>query len=745
MRFHAHGRMLDRRRSVATSGGNKGVAWRRRRSSTSLEVRELESRELLSLSIQIDYSYDNDKFFNTQAKKDLMQLAANTLAADLNDSLTAITPSGTNTWSATFPDPSTGTIRSLSNLVVPANTLIIYVGGGSLAGGSEAGLGSTGGFGASGDSNWLNIVSTRGQAGAVAKPATDYGPWGGEITFDDSGSTNWYFNQSLPGIGLNQTDFLSVAEHELGHVLGLGTADSWRTYVSKGKFVGPASEAVYGGPVPLNPNSDHWADGTKSDGRNALMDPVLTDGTRVSPTSLDLAALKDIGWQVSTASLVPVVQFSSPNYTATEGGPAATITVTRSGGSGAFAVNYGTTNGTATAGLDYQTTLGTLNFGAGETSKTFTIPIIYDPAKDGPETVNVALGATSAGALLGSPSNAVLTINDAPASAHGQPADFDPDGRSDLGVFRPGNAQWLIYRSSGGPITPAPTFGATSFADIPVVGDFDGIGRSEVGVFRPSTGQWFVLGPNGGHLVGTFGATKLMDIPVPGDYDGVGHTELAVYRPSTAQWFVLGPQGGHLLGTFGAPNLQDIPAPGDYDGVGHTEMAVYRPATSQWFVLGPSGGRLLGTFGAPNFYDIPAPGNYDGVGHTEMAVYRPATGQWFVLGPTGAHLEGDYGDYHYSDVPIEASAGSLVKLGLTGKLKAQSITHASAVAPSAASTSAPVVVQSGVAVTSGARISTLSASPRHASPVVAGRTRVASTTPSLSRNGRPLGNESVVF
>src|SRR5262249_38609509 len=161
------------------------------------------------------YSYDADNFFNTQAKRDLMQQAANTLAAVLNDNLAAITPAGSNTWSAVFNDPSNGGSRSIPNLVVPANKLIVYVGGAHAPGPSEAGLGSTGGFNGSGDLNWLNTVEARGQAGALATPPTDFGPWGGSISFDDSGSTNWYFGQALAGIGAGQTDFLSVAEHEI--------------------------------------------------------------------------------------------------------------------------------------------------------------------------------------------------------------------------------------------------------------------------------------------------------------------------------------------------------------------------------------------------------------------------------------------------------------------------------------------------------------------------------------------------
>jgi hypothetical protein len=622
----------------------------------------LETRELLSITISIDYSFDTDSFFNTQAKRDLMQQAASVFSGVLNDSLTPITPGGIDTWTASFIDPATGSTRSVPNLNVPANTLIVYVGGGHLGGLTEAGRGGPGGYSASGDINWLNVVKARGKAGALSTPATAFAPWGGSVTFDDSGFTNWYFGSSIAGLNSTQTDFLSVAEHEFGHLLGLGTSDPWHADVTGGLFVGVNAEAAYGGKaVPVNATGDHWAPGVQSGSGPALMDPVLLNGTRVVATSLDFAALKDIGWQVQAAQ--PMVQFSAAAFIAGDNAGSAVISVSRTGGTGAFSVGYATANGTARAGVDYQSTSGVLNFGPTDTVKTFTIPLLGDPAPDGTETVNLRLSSPTGGAALGAASTAVLSLSD--GMYH--PLDnFDGDGRTDQGVFRPSTATWFVLRSSAGFITPFPTFGATNLFDIPIVGDFDGVGHAEIGVFRPSTSQWIVLGASGSHVVGTFGAPNLVDIPVPGDYDGVGHTEMAVFRPSTSQWIVRGPSGDHVLGSFGAPNLFDIPVPGDYDGIGRTEMAVFRPSTAQWFVHGPSGGRLMGSFGAASLFDIPAPGDYDGVGHTEMAVFRLSTAQWFALGPAAGHSLVSLGGPNGLDLPIESSVASLMKLGIVG-------------------------------------------------------------------------------
>ncbi len=94
------------------------------------------------------------------------------------------------------------------------------------------------------------------------------------------------------------------------------------------------------------------------------------------------------------------------------GSSQATITVQRTGATApVVSVPYSTSNGTALAGLDYTATSGVLTFASGQTSKTFTVPIVNDTLAEGGQTVNLALG-TPIGALLTTPSTATLTITD---------------------------------------------------------------------------------------------------------------------------------------------------------------------------------------------------------------------------------------------------------------------------------------------------------------------------------------------
>ena len=100
-----------------------------------------------------------------------------------------------------------------------------------------------------------------------------------------------------------------------------------------------------------------------------------------------------------------------------------TLTVTRSGNtSGAASVGYATSdsagsqgcnvfNGLASSRCDYETTIGTLQFAAGETAKTFSIPIIDDSYAEGNETFAVSLNNPS-GATLGTQSTAMVMIVD---------------------------------------------------------------------------------------------------------------------------------------------------------------------------------------------------------------------------------------------------------------------------------------------------------------------------------------------
>ncbi|MBX9622664.1 MAG: FG-GAP-like repeat-containing protein [Gemmataceae bacterium] len=253
-----------------------------------LAVEPLEARDCPALTILFDYRFDAGGFFNDPARRAVLRQAADDLGARLDAPLAPLVPGGANSFTATFFNPADGRQAAVPNLALPANTVVVYAGGRPV-GGAEAGFGGFGGYQAGGSREWLDALASRGPGFTL---------WGGSLTLDTG--TNWYAGGSAAGLRPGQVDLYSVAVHELGHVLGLGTAPGWKAYSANGSFAGPAAAAVYGRPVPLGPDGAHWDDRV-----NASLDPHLPTGVRVAFTALDYAALRDIGWRVSGVPGVP--------------------------------------------------------------------------------------------------------------------------------------------------------------------------------------------------------------------------------------------------------------------------------------------------------------------------------------------------------------------------------------------------------------------------------------------------------
>jgi uncharacterized delta-60 repeat protein len=120
------------------------------------------------------------------------------------------------------------------------------------------------------------------------------------------------------------------------------------------------------------------------------------------------------------SGLQTTVEFNQAGYSVQENAGSLLVTVMRSGATqNQVTVNYATSDATAVAGTNYTATSGTLTFGVGQTTQTFMVPII-DAGSNQPTNTefNITL-SNPTGAILGSPSTAMVTIAGAAASRPG--------------------------------------------------------------------------------------------------------------------------------------------------------------------------------------------------------------------------------------------------------------------------------------------------------------------------------------
>ena len=151
--------------------------------------------------------------------------------------------------------------------------------------------------------------------------SVDYGVSYGSVYFDvdknndgmkDSNASlenYWHFDHTTP-VAAGKNDIYSIALHELLHALGVGTATSWKDQVSGTTWNGSEVQAITGSGAGLvQLGGDHIASGTQSvrisDGaaQEVVMDPSNTIGTRKELTVLDLAFLRDIGYETVSVSI----------------------------------------------------------------------------------------------------------------------------------------------------------------------------------------------------------------------------------------------------------------------------------------------------------------------------------------------------------------------------------------------------------------------------------------------------------
>ena len=253
-----------------------------------------------------------------------------------------------------------------------------------------------------------------------------------------------------------------------GDSLTLGEHDSIRTGTTDAETSHAAAEQIYTEPPPATPLTVSWTAPTDHSGSafvfqvdfsedlpgysyKTMRDQTLQAGGGTVKEAKRRSPPSNQNWQITvepssttgdvSLSLSAPSGCSSPNAVCASGdralsnslsqtvsGPVGisvadasideddtnldfTVTLSKSATS-AVSVNYATENDSATSGSDFTSSSGTLQFAAGDTSKTVSVPILDDDHDEGSEVFFLVLSSASGAVLTDSSARGVIRNRD---------------------------------------------------------------------------------------------------------------------------------------------------------------------------------------------------------------------------------------------------------------------------------------------------------------------------------------------
>jgi hypothetical protein len=665
----------------------------------------------------INLKYTTAALNAPQSFRDGIQTAANIIQNALTDHITVnLTIDYTGTGGGAFAGPNSGHYYGYSNV----RTLLIN----NASAGDHTFDALPAGSSIQGQSNvavWAAQEKLYGLNGIGAN----------DTTTDDGDGT--FATDIAPNL------LVGVALHELTHAMGRipfaaagGGADTASPDIfNLFRFTSPGTRffddniptsasyfSIDGGNTKL---ADYGQTSDPSDflnsgvqGPNDPFNEFYGSGTLQTLTAIDLQQLDALGFHLASASGGPG-SVSINDVSITEGNSGTklmTFTVTRSGGTAAFAVNYATAANTASgAAGDYVATSGTVSFGTSVNTQTISITINGDTTVEANETFFVNLSGATNGATI-SDSQGVGTIlnDDAPDDF---PANVTTTGQVAVGGSTPGflegagDHDWFRIQLVAGATYTIAESGAdggggtlsdpfmrlyNSSSQLITSDDDSGPGLDSQLTFTPSVTDTYYVDAGGFNdgVSGTYRvALGLVSGPpalVRNDFDGDGKSDI-LWRNDAGTLFET-EMNGLAFKAGGSPGTVDnawqFQGTGDFDGDGKSDI-LWRNSAGAIFETEMNGlvfkaGASPGT--VDNAWRFQGTGDFDGDGKSDI-LWRSSTGAIFVTEMNGLTFKagaspgtvdnawqfqgiGDFDGDGKSDILWRNSAGTIFETEMNG-------------------------------------------------------------------------------